>query len=82
MFSFKTLRGIRYKLQMLGVRLARTSYIFVSNMAMVHSTHRFVSTLKKKLVAWLIVLSRGSGDKRVGNIVEAAYLEERVLWIC
>ena len=46
--GMETLRGIRYKLRMMGVPLSGPSYIYGDNMSVVHNTQRPKSTLKKK----------------------------------
>lgn len=43
-----TLRGIRYKLRMMGVPITGPTYIFGDNMSVIHNTQRPESTLKKK----------------------------------
>ena len=42
------LRGLRYKLCMMGVPLAGPSYIYGDNMSVIHNTQRPESTLKNK----------------------------------
>ena len=44
----EALRGIRYKLRMMGVPLTGTTYIYVDNMSVIYNTSRPESTLKKK----------------------------------
>ena len=44
----ETLRGLRYKLRMMGVPLSGPSYIYGDNMSVIHNTQRPESTLKKK----------------------------------
>ena len=44
----ETLRGLRYKLRMMGVPIAGPSYILGDNMSVIHNTQRPESTLKKK----------------------------------
>jgi hypothetical protein len=46
--GMETLRGIRYKLRMMGVLLSGPSFIFGDNMSVVHNTQRPESILKKK----------------------------------
>ena len=46
--GMETLRGIRYKLRMMGVPLTGPSYIYGDNMSVIHNTQRPESTLKKK----------------------------------
>ena len=41
------LRGLQYKLRMMGVPLSRPSYIYGDNMSVIHNTQRPESTLKK-----------------------------------
>ena len=44
----EALRGIRYKLSMMGVPLTGTTYIYGDNMSVIYNTSRPESTLKKK----------------------------------
>jgi len=44
----EALRGIRYKLCMMGVPLTRASYVYGDNMSVIHNTQRPESTLCKK----------------------------------
>ena len=46
--GMETLRGIRYKLRMMGVELSGPSYIYGDNMSVIHNTQRPESILKKK----------------------------------
>jgi hypothetical protein len=46
--GMETLRGICYKLCMMGVPLTGPSYIYGDNMSVIHNTQRPESTLKKK----------------------------------
>ncbi|KAI2490354.1 Reverse transcriptase (RNA-dependent DNA polymerase) [Fragilaria crotonensis] len=46
--GMEALRGIRYKLRMMGVELAGPSYIYGDNMSVIHNTQRPESVLKKK----------------------------------
>jgi len=46
--GIEALRGICYKLRMMGVPLTGPSYIFGDNMSVIHNTQRPESTLKKK----------------------------------
>ena len=46
--GMETLRGIRYKLRMMGVELSGPSYLFGDNMSVIHNTQRPESILKKK----------------------------------
>ena len=45
----EALRGIRYKLRMMGVPLTRPTYIYGDNMSVIYNTSRPESTLKKKI---------------------------------
>jgi hypothetical protein len=44
----EALRGLWYKIWMMGVSVARPSYIYVDNMSVIHNTHHLKLTLKKK----------------------------------
>ena len=44
----ETLRGIRYKLRMMGVEVSGPSYVYGDNMSVIHNTSKPESTLKKK----------------------------------
>jgi hypothetical protein len=44
----EALRGIRYKLCMIGVPIAGPTYIYGDNMSVIHNTQWSESTLKKK----------------------------------
>ena len=44
----ETLRGLRYKLRMMGVPIWGPSLIYGDNMSVIHNTQRPESTLKKK----------------------------------
>ena len=44
----ETLRGIRYKLRMMGVEVAGPSYIYGDNMSVINNTSKPESVLKKK----------------------------------
>jgi len=46
--GMETLRGLRYKLRMMGVPLAGPSLIYGDNMSVIHNTQRPESVLKKK----------------------------------
>ena len=46
--GMETLRGLRYKLRMMGVSLSGPSFIYGDNMSVIHNTQRPESTLKKK----------------------------------
>ena len=46
--GMEALRGIRYKLRMMGVEITGPSYIYGDNMSVIHNTQRPESTLKKK----------------------------------
>jgi len=42
------LRGLRYKLRMMGVPISGPSYVHGDNMSVIHNTQRPESTIKKK----------------------------------
>ena len=44
----ETLRGLRYKLRMMGVPISGPTYIYGDNMSVIHNTSKPESTLKKK----------------------------------
>ena len=46
--GMETLRGLRYKLRMMGVPISGPLYIYGDNMSVIHNTQRPESTLKKK----------------------------------
>ena len=46
--GMETLRGLRYKLRMMGVEVDGPSYVYGDNMSVIHNTSRPESTLKKK----------------------------------
>jgi len=46
--GIETVRGIRYKLRMMGVRLSGPTYVYGDNMSVIHNTQKPESTLKKK----------------------------------
>ena len=45
--GMESLRGLRYKLRMMGVDISGTSFIYVNNMSVIHNTQRPESTLNK-----------------------------------
>jgi hypothetical protein len=46
--GMECVRGLRYKLRMMGVQLTGPTYIYGDNMSVVHNTQRPESVLKKK----------------------------------
>ncbi len=46
--GMEALRGMRYKLRMMGVPISGPSYIYGDNMSVIHNTQKPESTLKKK----------------------------------
>ncbi len=46
--GMEALRGIRYKLHMVGVPIAGPTYVYGDNMSVIHNTQRPDSTFKKK----------------------------------
>ena len=46
--GIEDLRGLRYKLRMMGVEIVGPSYIYGDNMSVIHNTQRPESTLRKK----------------------------------
>jgi hypothetical protein len=49
--GIEALRGIRYKLRMMGVPISGATYVYGDNMSVIHNTQRPESTLKKKNLA-------------------------------
>ena len=43
------MRGLHYKLRMMGVRISGPKYVYGDNMSVIHNTQRPESTLRKKL---------------------------------
>ena len=46
--GIETLRGVRYKLRMMGVKVDGSTYIYGDNMSVIHNTFKPESVLKKK----------------------------------
>ena len=46
--GIECVRGIRYKLRMMGVPLSRPTFVYGDNMSVIHNTQKPESTLKKK----------------------------------
>ena len=46
--GIETLRGLRYKLRMMGIEIDGPSYVYGDNMSVIHNSQRPESTLKKK----------------------------------
>ena len=42
------MRGIRFKLQMIGVKIDGPTYVYGDNMSVIHNTSKSESVLKKK----------------------------------
>ena len=49
--GIESLRGLRYKLHMIGVGISGPSYIYSNNMSVIHNTQRPESMLKKKSIS-------------------------------
>ena len=54
--SVEALRGIRYKLRMMGVPLTGPTYIYGDNMSVIYNTSQPESTLKKKKTPFATML--------------------------
>ena len=52
----ETLRGIRYKLRMMGVTISGPSYIYGDKMSVIHNNHYPEYTLKKKSNSFFITM--------------------------
>ena len=46
--AMETMRGLRYKLRMMGVPVSGPTYAYGDNMSVIHNTQRPESTLRKK----------------------------------
>jgi len=46
--GIEKLRGLRYKLHMMGIVISGPTYIYGDNMSVIHNTQRPASTLRKK----------------------------------
>jgi hypothetical protein len=46
--GIECVRGIRYKLRMMGVKISGATYVYGDNMSVIHNTQKPESTLKKK----------------------------------
>ena len=69
--GIETLRGLRYKLRMMGVPLSRPNFVYGDNMSVIHNTQRPESTLKKKSNAICYHAVRESvamGESKIGHI--------------
>ena len=44
----EAVRGLRYKLRMMGVKISGLTYVYGDNMLVIHNTQRPESTLRKK----------------------------------
>jgi hypothetical protein len=69
--GMESLRGLRYKLRMMGVPIFGPSLIYGDNMSVIHNTQRPESTLKKKnnAIAYHAVReSVAMGESLTGNV--------------
>ena len=69
--GIETLRGIRYKLRMMGVPVENASYVYGDNMSVIHNTQRPESVLKKKsnsICYHAVRESVAMGECRTGHI--------------
>ena len=69
--GIETLRGIRYKLRMMGIPIAGPSHVYGDNMSVIHNTQRPESTLKKKSHSLCYHAARESvamGESLTGHI--------------
>ena len=72
--GMETLKGLRYKLHMMGVPISGPSYIYGDNMSVVHNMQHLESTLKKKsneICYHAIHKSGAMGESRTGHAVTA-----------
>ena len=47
--GMESLRGLRYKLRIIGVEISGSSFIYGNNMSVIHNTQRLESILNKKI---------------------------------
>ncbi|KAL7425539.1 hypothetical protein ACHAXH_000044 [Discostella pseudostelligera] len=86
--GMEKLRGLRYKLRMMGVPISGPSYIFGDNMSVIHNTQRPESVLKKKnnsICYHAIPESVAMGECKTGHIKtedNLADLLTKVLYGC
>jgi len=69
--GIEKIRGLRYKLRMMGVPLTGPTYVYGDNMSVIHNTQRPESTLKKKSNEICYHFSRESvamGETLTGHI--------------
>ena len=65
------LRGLRYKLRMMGVPISGCSYIYGDNMSVINNTQRPESTLKKKhneVCYHFVRESVAMGESKTGHV--------------
>ena len=69
--GMESLRGLRYKLRMMGVPISGPSLIYGDNMSVIHNTQRPESTLKKKnnsIVYHAVRESVAMGESLTGHV--------------
>ena len=69
--GIETMRGIRYKLRMMGVPISGPTYVFGDNMSVIHNTQRPESCLKKKsnsICYHAVRESVASGESLTGHV--------------
>ena len=72
--GMETLKGLRYKLHMMGVQISGPSYIYGDNMSVIHNMQHLESTLKKKsneICYHAIHKSVAMGESRTGHVATA-----------
>ena len=72
--GMETLKGLRYKLHMMGVQISGPSYIYGDNMSVIHNMQHLESTLKKKsneICYHAIHKSVAMGESRAGHVATA-----------
>ncbi len=70
-----TLRGLRYKLRMMGVPIYGATNVFGDNMSIIKSTSTSECTLNKKNVA--VCYHRVRGQSQRGNLLHSISLEQK-----
>ena len=72
--GIEAIRGLRYKLRMMGVALTGPAFVYGDNMAVVYNTSKPTSTLKKKsnsVCYHFVRESAAMGEILVGHVASA-----------
>ena len=71
--GMESVRGLRYKLRMIGIPLSGTTYTYCDNMSVIHNTQRLESTLNKRInsIAYHAMMEYTSMDESLTAHVPA-----------